>query len=146
MWNIRKIVSAGDYDYAVVPEHPNRYRFDYIPLHRVVMENYLGRILENDEIVHHIKEDEKKNNGIENLELCLVEVHRRYHSLQQGKEMVDFICPVCETLFTREKNQTYLGKKNGRFACCSRSCSGKLSFMDRENMEQVIIRIYKEFK
>jgi hypothetical protein len=143
MWNIQKIVSSGNYDFAIVPEHPKRYKFDYVPLHRVVMENYLGRILEDNEIVHHIKEDEKKNNDIENLELCLVDVHSRYHTSQKGKEMVDFICPVCEKLFTREKYQTYLVKKNGRFACCSRSCGSKLAHMDMDNIEQIIIRSYK---
>lgn len=142
-WNIQKIVSSGDYDYAIVPEHPKKYKFDYVPLHRVVMENYLGRLLEDDEVVHHVNENEKKNNDIENLELCLKEVHIGYHTSQRGKEMVDFICPVCEKLFTREKYQTYLSKKNGRFACCSKTCRGKLSHMNRDNMEQIVIRIYK---
>lgn len=49
MWNVKNIVSKGDYNYAVVPEHPNRTEHNYVLEHRVVMENYLGRILDDDE-------------------------------------------------------------------------------------------------
>ena len=66
MWNIRKIVSKGDYNYAVVPEHPNRTKNNYVLEHRVVMENHLGRLLNDDEVVHHINGN-KKDNRIENL-------------------------------------------------------------------------------
>jgi hypothetical protein len=50
--------------------------------HILIMEKYLGRPLENGEVVHHIDEN-KKHNEIENLELCLLEVHSRYHQ-QKG--------------------------------------------------------------
>lgn len=46
--------------------------------HRLVMEEYLGRPLETEEIVHHI-DDDKSHNEIENLELCLRSVHTSYH-------------------------------------------------------------------
>lgn len=46
MWNIEKIISKGDYDYAKVPNHPNTTINEYILHHRVVIENSLGRILE----------------------------------------------------------------------------------------------------
>jgi len=46
--------------------------------HVLIMEQYLGRSLEPDEIVHHIDET-KQNDDIENLELCLRSVHSRYH-------------------------------------------------------------------
>ena len=43
MWNIKKIVSKGDYLYALVPEHPKATKNGYVLLHRIVMENHLGR-------------------------------------------------------------------------------------------------------
>lgn len=61
MWNIQKIVHKGDYDYAVVPEHPKAIKHGYVLLHRIVLENYLGRILDDGEISHHINEDKKNN-------------------------------------------------------------------------------------
>ncbi len=43
MWIIQKIVSKGEYNYAVVPEHPNATSNGYVLEHRVVMENAIGR-------------------------------------------------------------------------------------------------------
>lgn len=67
MWNIEKIVSKGDYNYAVVLGHPNSTKYNYVLEHRIVMENYLGRILDTNEVVHHI-DGNKKNNSIENFQ------------------------------------------------------------------------------
>ena len=67
-WKIEKIVKKGDYLYAVVPDHPNATKHGYVLEHRVVMENYLGRLLTKGEVVHHL-DGNKHNNQIENLEL-----------------------------------------------------------------------------
>lgn len=53
MWNIEKIVSKGDYDYAVVKGHPNATENSYVLHHRIVMENHLNRLLNSNEVVHH---------------------------------------------------------------------------------------------
>lgn len=45
MWKIEKIVSKGDYNYAVVPEHPFSTKNGYVLEHRVIMENHLKRLL-----------------------------------------------------------------------------------------------------
>jgi hypothetical protein len=50
------------------PRKKNRKGGNYIFEHILVMEKYLGRFLENHEIVHHIDKD-KQNNNIENLYL-----------------------------------------------------------------------------
>lgn len=46
--------------------------------HVLIMENYLGRSLDEDEVVHHIDKN-KQNNNLSNLELCLKSVHTKYH-------------------------------------------------------------------
>lgn len=58
-------------------------------VHRVVMEQYLGRKLNNDEVVHHINED-KKDNRIENLQVMTREEHSKMHrmnDLHNGKKL-----------------------------------------------------------
>jgi DNA invertase Pin-like site-specific DNA recombinase len=48
--------------------------------HRYIMEQYLGRELTRDEVVHH-KDGDKSNNDIENLELMRLSEHSRQHRL-----------------------------------------------------------------
>lgn len=53
-------------------------RRGYILEHRDVMEQYLGRSLTKDEVVHHINEI-KTDNRIENLQVMTRIEHSRYH-------------------------------------------------------------------
>ena len=121
MFEILKIVKKGDYLYAVVPDHPNRTRNNYVLLHRVVMENHLGRLLTEDEVVHHLNED-KKDNRIENLEVMTKEEHNRHHS-QIGRQNSILQCAYCHKIFARFTNQVNNNNKTGHY--CSRSCNGK---------------------
>ena len=125
MWKIEKIVSCGDYNYAVVPGHPNAIDYDYVLEHRVVMENSLGRLLTEEEIVHHIDEN-KKNNILSNLELMLKSEHSRMHMLKQGRKWVKLKCPECGELFDRELRNSFL-QKGSEYTCCSPRCRGLFS-------------------
>lgn len=125
MWKVEKIVSKGDYNYCVVKEHPNSSKYGYVLHHRVVMENHLGRLLNSNEVVHH-KNENKKDNRIENLELMDCREHVRLHSTT-GRTMVTLKCPECSNTFNKESRQTYLVKKNYKYTCCSPSCRGKFS-------------------
>lgn len=126
MWKIEKIVSKGDYNYAIVKDHPFATKNGYVLEHRVVMENHLGRILNTNEVVHHINEC-KKDNRIDNLQLMLVGEHERLHGLQKGQMFAEMKCPSCKKLFVIRRNQTFYIKRVGRYNCCSRSCRGKFS-------------------
>lgn len=109
MWKIRKIVSKGDYNYAVVPEHPFATKNGYVLEHRIVMENHLDRLLNPNELVHH-KDERTKHNDILNLEIKIKGEHERYHQLQKGRLWISLKCPQCGKVFEREKRQTFLSK------------------------------------
>jgi hypothetical protein len=51
----------------------------HLLLHRVVMENHIGRYLSPEEVVHHINEN-KSDNRIENLFLCSGAEHAAIHN------------------------------------------------------------------
>lgn len=124
-WKVEKIVSKGDYNYAVVKSHPNATKHGYVLHHRIIIENNLGRLLNSNEVVHHINGN-KKDNRIENLELHDNREHVRSHGLLKGLKMVILKCPQCGEKFEREHRQTHLSKKSN-WTSCSNSCRGKFS-------------------
>jgi len=149
MWKVEKIVSKGDYNYAVVSNHPNATKHGYVLHHRIVIENHIDRLLNSNEVVHHINGN-RKDNCIENLKLMSIEDHSTHHKI--GKIMVKMQCPICEKIFHREKRQTHLSK-GGTATCCSRSCGttlGRMRQLDRitQTLEQAIsgniLEIYKD--
>ena len=125
MWVIKKIVKKGDYKYAVVHNHPNAIKFGYVLLHRVIMENHIGRLLLKDEIIHH-KDGNKNNNDISNLEILSKSNHTKLHASKVGRQMALLKCPNCNIIFERQKNQTHFFKGTD-FSICSRKCNGELS-------------------
>lgn len=71
-------VNARGYRLLYLPEHPMANAFGYVPEHRYVMAEHLGRTLMSDEIVHHINED-PSDNRIENLQVMTKAEHQRHH-------------------------------------------------------------------
>lgn len=120
MWKIIKAVKKGDYLYGVCYEHPNRTKHNYVLLHRLVVENYLGRLLKDDEIVHH-KNGDKHDNRIENLEVMSCTAHAKHHA-RKGRKMVLCVCPNCDKVFHKEDRQVKVMSPK-----CSRKCNGEYS-------------------
>jgi len=67
-WQGGKVKRKDGYVMLKLPTHPNKSKSGYFMEHRAVMENNLGRLLDNTEIVHHLDGD-RTNNNIENLQL-----------------------------------------------------------------------------
>lgn len=84
MWNYSQIVDNNGYLYAMCPQHPKSLSTGYVYLHRLIVENYLGRILKDDEVIHH-KDFNRKNNSIENLLVLSQSEHSKLHwNLRKG--------------------------------------------------------------
>lgn len=115
MWTISKIVKKGKYLYAVCKEHPKSTKYGYVLMHRVVMENHLGRMLVDGEIVHH-KDNNGHNNSIDNLELMDEIDHCRMHS-KTGRMFTLVKCGECQKIFKRERRQV----KN-KVNYCDKNC------------------------
>jgi hypothetical protein len=67
-WKGGRIVDKHGYILLKYPEHPDANIHGYIREHRLVMEEHLGRHLEEHEVIHH-KNGNTSDNRIENLEL-----------------------------------------------------------------------------
>jgi hypothetical protein len=83
-----KANGLGYYYCTTTPEHPYGMKLKdrdkvYIYLHRAVLEQKLGRYLEEHEQAHHIDED-KENNHPSNLELITKGEHQRQHAKERG--------------------------------------------------------------
>lgn len=85
-WKGGKALTTQGYVSIYKPEHPNCNSNGRVMEHRLVMEAFLGRYLNNNECVHHIN-GFKKDNRIENLELTTNSAHRAKHSI--GNKFAD---------------------------------------------------------
>ena len=82
--NFKGYMWAGGYLLRKVTNHPFANKRGYYPLHRLLMEEKLGRFLKKDEVVHHIN-GLRHDNELENLEVIIYQsTHASIHD--RGKK------------------------------------------------------------
>ncbi len=118
-----KIVSTcdgGGYRYCrTEPVHPKANSKGLYPLHRVLMENHLGRLLVVGEIVHHANGN-RRDDRIENLVLLSRAEHTRIH--QSPPPLVTMRCRCGRVFQLKPHIARVRARRNKGPASCSRSC------------------------
>lgn len=121
MFEIVSICRGGGYRYCrTVPPHPKANAKGLYPLHRVLMENKIGRLLGRDEHVHHIDED-KSNDAIENLELLAAGEHTKRHHKKAG--LVNCICQCGKSFWLLSRVHRRRLRQNSGRVFCSADCA-----------------------
>lgn len=72
------------YVYELDPTHPTKNYWGYVPQHRLVAEDRIGRFLTSDEVVHHIDEN-PLNNHPDNLQVMPRKEHQRMHTIERNR-------------------------------------------------------------
>lgn len=102
MWKGGRYKHSDGYWYILKKDYTSSNKQGYILEHRYIMEQHIGRLLTSKECVHHINED-KSDNRIENLRLCIKgHNHKQHHRgmkykntkirLAAGKKL----CGICK--------------------------------------------------
>lgn len=131
MFKILSECQGGGYRYCrTEPPHPKRNSNNLYPLHRVLMENKLGRLLEKGEIVHH-KDGDKRNNIIDNLEVLSNVEHAKLHAKRVSR--ITIKCPICGRLFKMRLKLAKIRFKQSKQKklFCSHSCGTIYQFREK---------------
>lgn len=91
-----------EYTFLYIPGHPLAGKRNYVPEHRLVMSEHIGRMLEPGEQVHHINGN-KSDNRIENLSLLSKSEHMRLHRLKDARDSTGWH-KNCDTPAGRKKH------------------------------------------
>ena len=82
LWKGGKFLTGRNYVKIYAPNHPNTCSDKHIFEHRYIMEQFLGRLLNSEEVVHHINKD-TQDNRIENLKVLTKGEHTTLHNLER---------------------------------------------------------------
>lgn len=95
------------------------------PLHRVLMENKLNRMLLTSEVIHHLDEN-KENNSIDNLVIMTNAEHVRLH--QKPLSTISTNCGECDCVLTLKPHvfRQRISRSKSGLIFCSHKCASLL--------------------
>lgn len=136
LWKGGRIYDDDNYVMIWSPNHPNRDHYGYVREHRLVIETYIGRYLNECEVIHH-KNGIKDDNRIENLELIQSQsIHAQNHMIGTShakKDMSGRVCLKCNSIKTHiDKNGwAHWSKFDNGFLC--HSCDNRLKYQRKKS-------------
>ena len=136
----------GDYILVTAPENypGKKYRNKYCYEHYLVYWKNHNILPSQEQVIHH-KDENKKNNSLENLELIDRVEHIVFHNSNKKTKMVVLCCLGCLKIFIKEKRQTHL-IKNNTYTCCSKKCANLvLKLSKQEKQERISNNVIEEF-
>ena len=84
-WQGGRWMRKDGYVFVLKKDHPKTGNTGYVMEHIIIMENHLGRLLQDREIVHHINHI-RHDNRIENLQLMTSAKHKQLHTTEFWKQ------------------------------------------------------------
>lgn len=122
MFTIISICNGGGYRYCrTMPIHPKANSKGLYPLHRVLIENKLNRLLRPAEIVHHLNGN-KSDDSDRNLGVMRRDEHSKFHS---HRTRIKFNCAGCGRPSATSAYDFRLRKSRSKLGVfCSNRCSG----------------------
>ena len=126
-FKILSVCKGGGYRYCRTdPPHPHRNSNGLYPLHRVLLENKLGRLLKRwgVEVAHHNDED-KTNDDPNNIVLKTSSTHSKEHADERAPEPISDMCAECGRTFAMKSHvhrQRKARNKTGK-VFCSHKCA-----------------------
>lgn len=140
----KKINTAG-YILIYKPGHPDAIK-NHVLEHRYIMEQYIGRNLRKNEVIHHKGTiypigsiENKQDNRIKNLELLDKLKHDSFHSLGRDRKGNTIICYICGKIIKRNPSQ----EKRGCRQVCSVACRIKLPRIKKQRKISIGKQKYK---
>lgn len=103
-----RVDKGTGYMYSYAPSHPAAQATSgKLMEHHYVMVNHIGRLLREDECVHH-KNRDKTDNRLENLQLMTLTAHAELHAAEdRGVLKLKKTCPVCSKVFIVTSGQDH---------------------------------------
>lgn len=100
-WKGGVTITPRGYRKLLAKDHPRKDRDGYVFEHILVVEDKIGRLLLEGEVVHHIN-GKKLDNSPENLILFSSQAeHIRYESDLRGRKTSDVKCDTCGKIFNK---------------------------------------------
>lgn len=133
MWNYKEVY---------MPNHPKARQNGCVLEHRLVAEQIIGRILKDEEVVHHIDED-RTNNNLDNLIVFVSQDdHARFHrtGLMVKNEDNTYYSPIVKSNCEKCGEEFNYSENQKRFCTikCANEFSRKVERPNKDDLEKLI--------